>query len=99
MDMAERIEANANLVLWCVHVLGPDDVYAEPSHASAVAKAAKLNSDIWSNAKSPDDILCFAFADMWPWSAEAHAQAIKDETAETAERDAVRTNLAATPLT
>ena len=71
--IAARIEANANLVLWCVHVLGPDDVYAAASHADAVAEAAKLNDALWSRDNSPDDVLCFAFADMWPWSDDRHA--------------------------
>jgi hypothetical protein len=75
--VAERIEANADLVLWCVHVIGPDDVHAQPSHAHAVAKADELNRALWSRADGPDDLLCFAYADVWPWSAEAHAASLK----------------------
>lgn len=79
MSIVERMEANADRVLWCVHVLGPDDLYAESSHAAAVVHANKLNRSIWSQEKSPDDVLCFAYADMWPWSDEAHALAMKQE--------------------
>jgi hypothetical protein len=39
MTTSERIEANANLTLWCVHVLGPDDVLAAPSHEAAAVHA------------------------------------------------------------
>ncbi len=31
----DKIEANADLVQWCVHVLGPDDMCPAPSHACA----------------------------------------------------------------
>lgn len=82
MDIAERMEANANLVLWCVHVIGPDDVYAEPSHAAAVASAEKLNRVLWSRPDAPDDVACYAYADVWPWSAEAHADSIKRQADE-----------------
>lgn len=75
-DIADRIEANANRVLWCVHVIGPDDVYAESSHAQAVAKADELNRSVWSQDKAPEDVCCFAYADVWPWSAEEHAAAL-----------------------
>lgn len=76
MTVEERIEANANRLLWCVHVAGPDDVYAEPSHASAIAKADELNRAVWSRPNVPDDVTCFAYADIWPWSAEAHTEAL-----------------------
>lgn len=89
MITAERIEANANRALWCVHVIGPDDVYAEPTHAAAVAHAEKLNTAIWSRPNVPDDVTCFAFADVWPWSDEAHAEDLaKQAKEETARADA-----------
>lgn len=78
-SLEQRVEQNANLVKWCVHVIGPDDIYAEPSHAAAVAKAEQLNRAVHQKVKPGEEILCFAFADMWPLSAEQHAQAMKDE--------------------
>lgn len=85
----QRLEAIANLTLWCVSVVGPGDVYAEPSHASAVAKADELNHAVWANDRAPDrDILCFAYADIWPWSAESHAKDMQ----ENAEREAAKRN-------
>ncbi len=77
----ERMEANANLILWCIHVLGPDDVIAAPSHAAAVEGAEKLNKALWSRENSPDDILCFSFADVWPWSDEQHSEDVKNYVA------------------
>ncbi len=76
-ELKERIEKNANLVLWCVHVAGPNDIHAARTHAEAVADAEKMNQAIWSHDKALDDVLCFAFADVWPWSAEKHADDLK----------------------
>lgn len=86
MEVTERMEANANRVLWCVHVIGPDEVYAEPSHAAAVVNAEKLNRALWSRPDSPEDVLCFAYAAVWPWSAEEHAGSIKRQAEENAAR-------------
>lgn len=88
MTLEERMEANANLTLWCVHVTGADDLYAEPSHAAAVSKADELNRAVWSRPSAPDDVMCFAYADVWPWSDEQHAEAMKEESAEEAARKA-----------
>jgi hypothetical protein len=89
MTTEELIEANANLTLWCVHVLGADDVYAEPNHAAAVAAAEKLNRHA-SRAmeKTGNDVLCFAYAAPWPHSPEDHAQDMKDQAQQEAERKA-----------
>lgn len=85
----ERIEANANLILWCVHLLGADDLYAEPSHAAAVAAADKLNQHIGASlANKAHDLLSFAYAAPWPYSAERHAEDIKDNAELEANRKA-----------
>jgi len=76
MTTAERIEANANMVLWCVHVLGPDDVIAAPSHDAAATHAHELNKALFSR-RGPDDVLCFAYAAPWPHSKDAHAEDVK----------------------
>lgn len=90
MTVEERMEANANRVLWCVHVIGPDDLYAEPSHASAVANAEKLNRSVWARDDAPADVTCFAYADTWPWGSDAHADAMKNQAEEEATRKATR---------
>ena len=80
MTLEEKIEGNANLTLWGVSVLGPDDLYAEPSHAAAVAAADKLNRDTHTLlADKPNDILLFAYAAPWPYSREDHAKALSDQ--------------------
>lgn len=77
MTLNERIEANADLTLWCVHVLGPDDVYAAPSHDAAVVHARWLNQAVHGRNSTPRDILAFAYAAPWPHSKESHADDVK----------------------
>lgn len=77
MTTGERIEANANLLLWCVHVLGPDDVIAAPSHGAAVIHAHELNKATFGRVSKADDVLCFAYAAPWPHCEAAHADAVK----------------------
>jgi len=76
MTLNERIEANADLTLWCVHILGPDDVLAAPSHEAAVVHARTINQAL--HRKSVPDILCFAYAAPWPHSKESHAEDLKN---------------------
>lgn len=78
MTPKERAEANANLTLWCVHVLGPDDLHAMPTHEAAVMSAREMNYALYSKAatRTDDDVLCFAYAAPWPHSKEAHAGAL-----------------------
>jgi hypothetical protein len=76
--LSERIEENANLVLWCVHVLGSDDVMAAPSHSAAATHAHELNKALFARRSTPTDVLCFAYAAPWPHSREAHADDVKN---------------------
>lgn len=73
MTMSQKIEANADLVLWCVHVLGPDDVMAAPSHLAAVTRAREMNDAVFKRAGT-HDVLCFAYAAPWPHSKASHAE-------------------------
>lgn len=74
----DKIEANADLALWCVHILGPDDVLAAPSHEAAVVHARELNKATFGRRDEPNDVLCIAYAAPWPYVAETHAEAVKD---------------------
>ena len=78
MTLREKIEANANLILWCVSVAGPDDVHAAPSHEAAVVRAHEINKALHGRVSTPDDVLCFAYAAPWPYSPSDHAEAVKD---------------------
>ena len=63
--------------LWCVHLIGPDDVIAYPDQQSAEREATLINEALErravahkGNANWPTPR---AVAKIWPWSAEAHA--------------------------
>ena len=59
--------------LWMVHVLGPDEIYPAPDHATAVEWCAGLNGAI------PDsDVLCVAVPALWTASSKDHAAGLKD---------------------
>ncbi len=78
MTTGEKIEANANLTLWCVHVLGSDDVMAAPSHLAAFTHARELNKAVHGRPSTPSDVLCFAYAAPWPHSKASHAEDLKN---------------------
>ncbi len=78
MTLNEKIEANADLTLWCVHVLGPDDVLAAPCHEAAAVRAREMNKAFHRDIKRVDDILCFAYAAPWPHSKKNHAEYVKE---------------------
>ena len=78
MTVRERIDANANLVKWCVHVLGPDDVMAAPSYTAAVIRAQDLNVALHGKDDRPSDVLCFAVAAPWPHDHASHAESLRD---------------------
>ena len=66
-------------VLWCVHVIGPDDLHAHPTFEAAEAHASALNVAIRAQEeKSPalKEITCRAVVAIWPWSQQAHSAAI-----------------------
>ena len=67
---------NAALTRWCVHVLGPDDVYPAPTFLDAVDRAAEMNAHTFgymAKRDEPNDILCFAYAAPWPHGEKSHA--------------------------
>lgn len=66
-------------ILWCVHVLGPDELIAKESYAAAEKHATEL-SDYMHGPDVPDlDVLCLPIVAMWPWGADAHRDALAAE--------------------
>lgn len=63
--------------LWCVHIIGPDDVIAFPDRASAEREASILNEASRRSAKKHADDAVWprwsAEVIPWPHSAESHA--------------------------
>lgn len=59
--------------LWMVHVLGPDEIYPAPDHATAVQWCAGMNGAIPGS-----DVLCVAVPALWTGSSKDHAAGLKD---------------------
>jgi hypothetical protein len=59
--------------LWCLHVIGPDDLYAAPSKEEAERAASELNA--WAEkifGGSPIRPRCEAI--LWPHDSDGHAE-------------------------
>lgn len=63
--------------LWCMHAIGPDDVFAAPSKEEAERAAA------WYNERFKDAPEVRFAAIPWPHSADSHAIAVVDWDVET----------------
>jgi regulator of replication initiation timing len=78
----EGIKMTDKTVLWCCHVRGPDDVYAAPDYATALAWADELNSAISTKfPPKPDEPVISAVPAPWPWSSESHASDLIEQIA------------------
>lgn len=71
--------------LWCVHIPGPDDIYAHPDRAAAEKHAGEFNTFMrayWQRnpqtENDPTEASLTAVVIPWPWSAESHAEALRD---------------------
>lgn len=60
--------------LWCMHVLGPDDVHAAPSKEAAQRACDRYYAHFGD--QYPDVLLRFVVAE-WPHSPESHAEDLK----------------------
>ncbi|WP_278069865.1 hypothetical protein [Brevundimonas sanguinis] len=61
--------------LWMMHVIGPDDIYPAPDHATAVKWCAYLNRVI---APRVPGVLCVAVPAIWTGTAEEHAEGLPE---------------------
>lgn len=61
--------------LWMMHVIGPDDVYPAPDHATAVQWCAYLNREI---APKVPEVLCVAVPAIWTGTPEEHAEGLAE---------------------
>lgn len=64
--------------LWCVHIIGPDDVIAYPDREAAEREATEINKGLQAmSAKHARDEnwphTTRAVAVLWPHSAQSHA--------------------------
>lgn len=87
----ERLEATRAKLLWCVHILGPDELVAHESYAAAEKHAAELNDYMHDPANLPDlDVMCLSIVAVWTGSAKDHAAEVVKTKAEQAKVDAAR---------
>ena len=71
MTKEERLAKQRAKLLWCVHILGPDEMIPKESYEAAEKHATEL-IDFLHRAGAPDDVLCLPIVARWPWSDEAH---------------------------
>jgi hypothetical protein len=80
--LAALAEGEEDGRLWCVHVLGPDTIIAQPSKAVAEARAALWNEDFAKLAAerepSPYWPVVECRAEVYPYSATGHARGIAE---------------------
>lgn len=66
--------------LWCVRHQGSDDLFAAKSKGEAEATSAKHNA--WAAERFPNDPLGDALktvVEPWPWTAEGHAESLREQ--------------------
>ena len=63
--------------LWCVHILGPDDLYAAPSKAEAERAVAHMKQ-YWEKRHPEDAALNMVRFEVepWPYSPASHANGV-----------------------
>ena len=67
--------------LWCVHVLGPDTVIAQPDKQTAEKRAGEWNAGIAKmQARDPSqyDPKLECVVEPWPWTADGHAKELAE---------------------
>lgn len=67
--MTKETEQKLAGPLWMMHVLGPDDIYAAPDHATAVQWCADLNRQF-----DGSDVLIVGVPAIWTGTPDAHSE-------------------------
>ncbi len=75
MTQSKAIVKQEDNLLWCLHVLGPDDVHPAPDRATAQLWAAQWT--VWNQRQRPephlfDPVMSWIVAE-WPHDAASHA--------------------------
>jgi hypothetical protein len=87
LDGSPRRETVPTEPLWCVHVIGPDEVHPAPSLRTAAIWAHRLNCSVLGRMppeRDTDDnyVMCFANVTQWPHSDEQHAAGLEQAARE-----------------
>lgn len=75
----ERLAQHRARLLWCVHILGPDELVAKESYEAAEKDATELREFMYGPDLPDLDVMCLPIVAVWPGSAEEHAVALKEE--------------------
>jgi hypothetical protein len=76
-DPKDMLAAQRAKILWCVHVLGPDDMHAMPSYDVAAKNVNELITALFTERTATLDVLCLPVVAVWPYSSEAHREDLK----------------------
>lgn len=96
----DRDDDGAEVILWCMHVAGPDDVHAAPDFWTGLVWAAELNAFFAARAEkegwAADENwpLIQATVQRWTGSAERHATSLARELSERREHAERRAKVA-----
>lgn len=85
-EQKERLARDRAKILWCVHVLGPDELIAKESYDAAEKHATELRDFMYGPAMPSSEYtpMCLPIVAVWPWSADAHrAELAKERSADT----------------
>ena len=61
--------------LFCIHILGPDDLIAAPSELQATDAADEFNR-VFGPQATDKDVMLEAREGTWPYGAESHAHSL-----------------------
>lgn len=93
MTKEERLTKSRAKILWCVHILGPDEMIAKESYAAAEKHATEL-SDYMHGPDVPDlGVMCLPIVAMWPHGETSHRvelarlRAAERQSTDTKEKD------------
>lgn len=78
-DPKEMLTAQRAKMLWCVHVLGPDELHAMPSYEAAEKNVEELIAYLFTERASKLNVLCLPVVATWPYSAEEHRKALEQD--------------------
>ena len=63
--------------LWCLHILGPDDVHPAPSKRHAEIAAEGFNK-AFGELSAENEVMCKAVAAPWPHDPASHAESVQE---------------------
>lgn len=76
-EVVDYLGTQRSMILWCMHVLGPDDLHAASSHAAA-EKMVNDMIDLLQRDVPTGDALCLPIVAPWPYSAKQHTATLSN---------------------